>query len=161
MAKNKKFGLEFTGFETVMENFDKLGGDLKQITNKCLDFIPDVINPKLEADIAKHKKTGETARSIATGETVKWSGTTAGIKVGFKIGAGGLASIFLMYGTARHAPVNQYGTPKRAGAKDNPGMAADRKLYNDIYGRTIRKQIGDKQQQILQNEIKKRMEGGR
>lgn len=159
MAKKSKFGLEFSGFNEVLENYQKLGGDLKQITNKCLDFIPDIINPKIEADIAKHKKTGETARSIATGEQVTWNGTTAGIKVGFKIGSGGLASIFLMYGTARHAPVNQYGTPKRAGAKDNPGMAADRKLYNDIYGRAVRKQIGEKQQQILQQEIKKRMGG--
>lgn len=159
MAKKNKFGLEFSGFTEVLENYQKLGGDLKTITNKCLDFIPDIINPKLEADIAKHKQTGETSRSIATGEMVKWNGTTAGIKVGFKIGDGGLASIFLMYGTARHAPVNQYGTPKRAGAKDNPGMAPDRKLYNDIYGRAIRKQIGDKQQEILMQEIKKRLGG--
>lgn len=159
MAKKKKFGLEFKGFEEVLANYEKLGGDIKKITKECLDFIPDMINPKLQTDITKHKRSGHTADSISKGEQVEWNGQVAGIKVGFKIGDGGLASIFLMYGTARHTPVNQYGTPKRAGAQMHPGMNADRKLYNDIYGRAIRKQIGEKQQQILQREIKKRMGG--
>jgi len=159
MANKKKFGLEFKGFEEVMANYEKLGGDVKKITKECLDFIPDMINPKLQTDIAKHKRSGDTAQSIAQGEQVKWNGQVAGIKVGFKIGDGGLASIFLMYGTARHTPVNQYGTPKREGARMHPGTNADRKLYNDIYGRAIRKQIGAKQEEILQREIKKRMGG--
>ena len=39
-----------------------------------------------------------------------------------------------MYGTARHAPKNQYGAAKKADAKMNPGIAADKKLFNAIYG---------------------------
>lgn len=161
MASSKrKFGLEFKGFEDVLANYQKLGGDLKKITEKCLDVVPEMINPAITRDMAKHKRTGDTARNIASGEHVNWRGTWASIKVGFKIkGGGGLASIFLMYGTAKHVPVNQYGTPKKATARMNPGMNADRKLYNDIYGSAIRKKIGAKQEEILQKEIKKRMGG--
>lgn len=158
-GKKSKFGLEFKGFEEVMANYEKLGGDVKKITKECLVFIPDMINPKLEEDIAKHKRTGDVANSITEGQQVQWNGMVAGIKVGFNLKNGGMPSIFLMYGTARHTPVNQYGTPKKAGARMHPGSAADRKLYNDIYGRAIRKQIGEKQEEILQREIKKRMGG--
>lgn len=31
----KRFGIEFKGFEEVMENYQKLGGDLKKIASEC------------------------------------------------------------------------------------------------------------------------------
>lgn len=155
----KRFGIEFKGFEELIEKYDGLGGDIKKIAEKCLDIVPDIVNPSLEADMAKHNRSGRTERSLSKDQRVEWSGTLGKIPVGFKIKDGGLPSIFLMYGTARHAPANQYGGPKRSGARDNPGMNADRKLYNDIYGNAIKKKIGEMQEEILTEEIRKRMEG--
>ena len=155
MAKRKKFGVEFAGFEEMAEKYDALGGDLKKITQECLEFIPQEINPKVKAAMAKHHRSGRTEESLATDQHVEWEGMTGSIKVGFKISQGGLASIFLMYGTAKHAPVNQYGTPKKPGARINPGMQADQDLYNAIYGTGVQKDIRAKQKAIFTEELEK------
>lgn len=149
----KRYGIEFSGFTEMAEKFQKLGGDLKQIATECLDVVPEMVNPSLEKDMTKHNRTRETARSIEERPRVEWYGTVGAIPVGFNLKEGGMPSIFLMYGTARHAPANQYG---RAGGS-NGGMNADRKLYNDIYGSAIKRKIGEKQQEILDKAIKKRM----
>ena len=86
-------------------------------------------------------------------ENVSWEGTKAIIPVGFKISQGGLASVFLMYGTPRHAPANQYGSANGT----HPGMPADKKLYNAIYGNAVHRKIAEKQKEIFEKEIKKVM----
>lgn len=154
----KKFGLEFDGFNEVLERYKKLGGNLTVITEKCLEFIPSEINPNLQADMSRHHSK-RVVKSISTDKKVEWEGLKAGVKVGFNLKEGGLPSIFLMYGTAKHVPKNQYGTPKRADARLNGGISPDKKLYNDIYGRSIRKKIGDKQEKILAKEINRLMGG--
>lgn len=155
MAKRKKFGVQFSGFEELAEKYNKLGGDLQDVVGKCLDFIPQEINPKLESAMAKHHRSGKTEESLAKDQHVEWEGTTGSIKVGFNIRKGGLASIFLMYGTAKHAPVNQYGTPKKPGARINPGLKADMQLYNAIYGTGTQREISAKQEKIFTQELDK------
>lgn len=157
MARNR-MGLEFKGFSEVMEKYKKLGGDLSKITEKCLEFIPDEINPNLRADMTRHHSK-KVVKSISTDRKIEWEGLKASVKVGFDLKKGGLPSIFLMYGTAKHVPRNQYGTPKKAGARINGGITADKKLYNDVYGRSIHKKIGEKQEAILAKEIQKIMGG--
>lgn len=155
MAKSaKKFGIKFEGFQDIAEQYEKLGGDLKKITEQCLEFIPGDINPKLETAMQKHKRTGRTVESIAKDQQVEWEGNKASIKVGFNLSHGGLASIFLMYGTARHAPANQYGSPKKPGARTT-GMEADKELFNSIYGSAIQKQISAKQAEIFEKALEK------
>lgn len=151
----RMFGIQFKGFEEMAEKLERLDGDIKQAAARCLEAVPPLVNPSLEADIAKHKRTGNTAKSLAKGENVYWEGTVGKIDVGFHISKGGLPSVFLMYGTARHAPANQYG---RAGGV-NGGMAADKKLHDDIFGTAIRRKINEKQKQIMTEAIQKQMGG--
>lgn len=138
MAKNK-FGIQFDGFNELMEDLDRLGGDLKNVVEECLKVPNKIITPKLHADMKKHKRSGATEKSIVDNSRVKWEGTTASVDVGFKISNGGLPSIFLMYGT--------------------PRMKKDTKLYNDIYGSQIKKSIAAEQEKILKNAIQKRLGG--
>lgn len=152
----KKFGVKFTGFEELAERYDRLGGNLKEITQKCLVFIPDEINPKLHRAMAKHRRSGRTEKSIVEGQSVEWQGTKGSISVGFDISNGGLASIFLMYGTARHAPRNQYGSPKTSGAINN-GTQKDQELYDAIYGAKTQREISNKQKEIFTNAVEKAM----
>lgn len=158
MAKKKGWGIDFKGFSNLSERYQKLGGDLKEITDDCLKFIPKKVNPQLKKAMRKHERTGRTEKTLVEGQRPTWAGNIATIQVGFDISNGGLASVFLMYGTARHTPVNKYGTPKRAGAKDNPGMEADKKLFNAIYGTAIRRQISEEQEQIYIKAIEKRLD---
>lgn len=155
---NKKFGLKFDGVAELSEQIDKLGGDLKEITEQALAFIPGEVTPKLKAAMAKHTQygrgtSGETAQSIVEGQTVQWIGSTASIAVGFDLKKGGMPSIFLMYGTPRHAPRNQYGGASREGAREHPGTQQDRELYEAIYGKRIQADIAAKQKQIFEEAI--------
>ena len=154
----KRFGMEFKGFTEWAERYERFGGNLKPVVDKMLNVAPEIINPRLEADIAKHRRSGSTARSIAKNQRVEWFGYVAKMPVGFKISEGGFPSIFLMYGTARHAPANQYG--KASGT--NNGMQADKKLYDDIYGPAVKRQINEKQKEIFAkaiNDLDKKMRG--
>ena len=139
MAKKTKFGIQFEGFNELLSNFDKLGGDLKDVTTKCLEAAHSIVTPKLHEDMARHHRTGKTEESIVDVANVKWEGTTASVDVGFDLKKGGMPSIFLMYGT--------------------PRMPKDTKLYNDIYGSAVKKQIAQTQEEILQSAIQKRLGG--
>ena len=138
MAKSR-FGIQFEGFAELMENLDKLGGDLNEVAEECLQVAHDVVTPRIKADIVRHHNTGRTEKSIVNEKRVEWEGTTASIKVGFNLKNGGMPSIFLMYGT--------------------PRMQKDTKLYNDIYGSAVSKEISEKQEEILQRTVQKRMGG--
>lgn len=136
MAKNK-IGLEFKGFEEYAERLDKLGGDLKAITEKALQNSHDFITPKIHGEMRRHHRSGLTEDSIVDDAKVEWEGTTASVRIGFKIRNGGLASIFLMYGT--------------------PRMKKDQALYDSIYGSRTRKQIAELQEKTFARAIKKIM----
>lgn len=138
MAKNK-LRLEFKAFEEYAERLDELGGDLKAVTERALQNSHDFITPKIHKDMNKHKRTGRTDAAILDEAKVEWEGTVASIDIGFKIRNGGLASIFLMYGT--------------------PRMQKDQQLFDDIYGARTRKEIAKLQEKTFARAIKKIMEG--
>ena len=65
---------------------------------------------------------------------MKKNGTEYSANAGFKISDGGLASIFLMYGTKIHG---------------QPHVSPDKKLYNAIFGATTKKKIQEIQAQAF------------
>lgn len=136
MAKNK-IGLQFEGFEEVIAQLDALQGDVKKATEKALIKSQEYVANKAKTDMKKHNRTGRTSSSIVDDKDVEWQAFTASIGVGFDIYNGGLASIFLMYGT--------------------PRMKKDTKLYNDVYGKKTQDEIGEIQNEIFQKAIKERM----
>ena len=154
MAK-KRFGLDFSGIADLAEKYDKLGGDLKEITTKALEFIPDAVNPEAQKAIAAHRRTGKTQASLVQDQKVSWQGSVASIAVGFDLKAGGFPSIFLMYGTARHAPSNQYGGPFGGSIE----TVQDKHLYNAFYGNRMQKKISEEQQKIFLEGVEEVMGG--
>lgn len=152
----KSFGVNITGFDEVIGRYNKLLGDgLKPIINKCLEVAPKEINPKIEKDMQKHMKpqgggTGETLRSMDRKNEITWVGTEATIPVGFHITNGGLASVFLMYGTARHYP-----NDGRKSGDSRYHSKPDDELREDIMGPATEKKIAEKQGEIFSKEIKK------
>lgn len=111
---------------------------LKETTEKALMESKAYVTEKLHQDMKKHHRTGRTETSIDDDSGVEWKGTLASLKVGFKISEGGLASIFLMYGT--------------------PRMQPDRKLYNDVYGAATRRKIQEIQREVFDNALRQVME---
>lgn len=138
MAKNK-LTVDFSNFAEYAEKLDQLGGDLKATAEEALQDSKDYVTENLERDMKSHRRTGRTEASIKDDSKVTWEGMTASVDVGFNIAHGGLASIFLMYGT--------------------PKMAKDQKLYNDVYGAATKRKIKKMQEEIFEKAIKKRMGG--
>lgn len=127
--------LEFEGFEEAISRLTKLQGDVKGTTEKALKKTHSIITKKAEESIKPHKETGATEKSLYREGKVEWAGTLASVNVGFSISKGGLASIFLMYGT--------------------PRMKKDQKLYNSIWGNSTRKEVLQAQEDIFYDEIRK------
>lgn len=140
MAKKKRnrLSIDFSGFEEYYEKFDRLNADSKKITEKALQKSYEMITPGIKKAIQPHHLTGATENALRENEKVEWQGNLGTIHVGFSISEGGLASIFLMYGTPRIDP-------------------PDKKLYNSIYGAAIKKKAQALQKEIFDEELKKVM----
>lgn len=145
MSKNK-VSLDYKVFEKYAEELQKLGGDLKEATTQVLQNTHDMVTADIDRAMKKHNKTGRTSRSILRHSTVQWEGEIASIDVGFDIANGGLPSVFLMYGTPRHAP-------------GHPGTEADKELYDAIYGAKIKRRRREMTEAVMQRAIKKRLGG--
>ena len=153
MAK-KRFGITFKGFDEMSEKYQSLGGNLKVVVDKCLQAVPELLNPNLQKDINKYKrrsKTNSALDTLVTNQKVEWEGTVGRIPVGFKIVPNGLPTIFFMYGTKPHTPRNQYGYTKK---DTRISVKQDMQLYNDIYGTATRRKVNEKQKEIFTREIK-------
>lgn len=135
MAKIK---FEGNVFASLLEKLDKLGGDVDKAIEESLEASAKIVQKNAEKEMQRHKRTGQTERTILKDEKVKKSGTVYSIRVGFDLPKG-LTSIFLMYGT--------------------PRMNPDKKLYNAIYGTKVKKEIREKQSEIINEAVRKRMEG--
>lgn len=136
MAK-KKMTVDFKGFEEIYSKLDKLSANTKEITTKALQESYNKVTPNIKNAISSHKLTGQTEKSLREKEKVNWNGFNGYINVGFDISNGGLASIFLMYGT--------------------PKMKPDKKLYNSIYGTKIKKEVKEIQEKIFSEQLKRIM----
>ena len=131
MARNR-IGLEID-LENMITSLERAGKNVKDSIDEVEKTSKKVVTDALVKDTVKGNfpakgkySTGELAKSIDKDYLVKWSGYVAEIKVGYKFS---LESIMLLYGT--------------------PRMKKATKLYNDIYGSKIRKEIAEIQQETL------------
>lgn len=138
MSKNK-LSLDFKVFAEYAEKLDKLGGDVQGAADQVLQNAHDIVTANIKRDMQKHHRTGKTEKSILDHARVEWSGNMASIDVGFDLANGGLASIFLMYGT--------------------PRMEKDQQLYDHIYGRAVTAQLKKMTETTMTRAIKRRLGG--
>ena len=154
----KRFGVSFKGMEEMAERYQDLGGNVKHVIDKCLQAIPEVLNPSLKRDISKYKRhhhaPDSALDSLAENQKVEWEGLVGKIPVGFEIFPNGLPTIFFMYGTKPHTPRNQYGYTNKG---TRISVKQDMQLYNDIYGSSARRKVNEKQKEIFIREIEAMM----
>ena len=130
-----KMKIEFEGFDEVIKRLTRLDGNIKATTEKALEKSNRIVREKAGAAMNPHNESYATIRSLKSDAKVEWAGTTATMPVGFDISKGGLAHIFLMYGT--------------------PKMKKDQKLYNAFYGTATRNEIRKVQEEVFYDEIRK------
>lgn len=146
-----KSRIEFDGFEEAIARLNKLNGNVKNISEKALKKTHEIITQKAQDAITPHNKTHQTEKTLRKEAEIEWKGTLASVKTGFSISEGGLASIFLMYGTQSHAVSNQYG--KNLGVVEE--TKRDAKMYNAFFGSSTRKEVAEAQKEIFNNEIRR------
>lgn len=138
-----KLTVEFTGYETLKKQLDEIGGNAtKRAVESALKASQQIVARQVDAAMIHHTETGETKKSIVKNNYVEWTGDTAAVDVGFDIAGGGLASIFLMYGTKLHG---------------QPHITPDRNLYNAVYGAKTRKEIKKIQEETFFKVIERTM----
>lgn len=144
MARKNRLTIDFDGFDILQKQLIEMGGDAKQAAEKALIESHKIITQKVTAAMVKHRESGGTADAIIKAPSVEWTGGTASVDVGFDITGGGLASIFLMYGTQLHG---------------QPHITPDRNLYNAVYGSQTRKEILAVQESEYRKMIERVMNG--
>lgn len=136
-----KMSLTFKGFEQLAEDIDAIEGDLHAAVDEALEETQFIIQDNLVTGASvyaaggrKGYAKGDMYKSIIQDVRIDWKGTIAEVKTGFSSNGGAtwkgfMHSIFVMYGT--------------------PKMAKDAKVYNAIKGTKTRKQIYEKQEEIM------------
>lgn len=136
MGKNK-LTLRFDGLEEYIQRLENLDKDIRPVVEESLIESKRLVHQDIGTAMAPHNKTYRTIKSLVRGNKVEWNGSVASIDVGFDLDNGGMPSIYLMYGT--------------------PRMAKDQKLYNAIYGTTVRKKVAELQKKLFQEAVGERM----
>lgn len=122
-----KLELEFPMLDKLTKQLREIGGNaLDRAVEKALTDSNAFVAAQLDDAIKPHHRTGKTGNSLLKDTEVQKNGTEYSANTGFKISGGGLASIFLMYGTKVHG---------------QPHVSPDRKLYNAIFGAATKKKI--------------------
>ena len=134
--------LDTKGFDHVIKALRDVGERVKPIANEALKATFEIVTEKAEASAVPAKyprggkySTGDTAKSLIRTPKIKWKGTSGSVEVGFDLSNGGLASIFLMYGT--------------------PKMAKVQEMYDAFYGDQTIGEVELTQQQIFFEALEK------
>lgn len=130
-----KLELNFPMLDKLTKQLQEIEGNaLDRAVEKALEDSNAFVASQLDAAIKPHHRTGRTENSLLKDTEVKKNGTEYSANTGFKISDGGLASIFLMYGTKVHG---------------QPHVSPDKKLYNAIFGAATKKKIQEIQAQAF------------
>ena len=145
-----KFSLEIDGFDRILARLNKLEGNAQKTAEKALVATHNIVTAKAEKAMrasnlpakGKYKRKTEpnTLASLRREPVIKWNNGVAEVHTGFDISNGGLASIFLMYGTPRMKPVK--------------GLKAA------FFGAKTKKEIIEAQSKIFYDEITRLATGG-
>ena len=149
MASNtkKKFGIEFEGFEELLEEFKELEVNVKPIAEKALKESHAYITPKLHDRMKKNYMPAKGAymktavpkedKQIIDEVNIQWEGNQGTIDVGFSLDEG-LTPIFLIYGTEGATPTDEA-----------TGLKAT------LYGKKTKEEIAEIQSKIFYDALAK------
>ena len=139
-----KIEIGFGQMEDQLRAIEQAGVSVRPIVSTSLEETQEMINRDLRQAMEPHrgKHSGRHTVDSIMETKVEWDGDVASIDLGFDIANGGLASIFLMYGTKPHGPRGKSG-------KGHPGTQADTNLKNVIFGSKTAKKISDMQAEAL------------
>ena len=98
----KKSRIDFYGSSELLKKLEKAGANVEKVVVDALK--KSVEKPKAEMldYMSQHHYTGQTEESFT--EEIKQEGDKVFLRLGFDIKKGGIAAVFLNYGTPTMAP---------------------------------------------------------
>lgn len=132
MARRKN-GFDITALEKYADQLQEAGGmaAVKRAVQGGMLATKKQVNSEVTAAMQSGNlpaggkySTGDTMGHLNEEMTVDWEGNMARLKLGFNMDGGGITSIFLMYGTPRHAPASGL----REALKEHPKKISRKKM---------------------------------
>ena len=97
-----KAKIDFYGSSELLKRLEAAGANVEKCIVDALQKSVEKPKEEMLQYIKQHKLTGQTEESFTT--EIKHEGNKIYLKVGFDIKKGGIAAIFLNYGTPKIAP---------------------------------------------------------
>lgn len=148
-----RMSITFDGFEKLAAELDREGKQLKPAVNEALEETQRYIQQQVEEASLPYANGGKKGYAegnlydaIIRHPEIEWLGSVANVKVGFSSKQnwkGFMHSIFVMYGVPAHG-------------KFNKGYQKDGKVYNAIRGIRTKKQIEEKQKEVMKKYLQMR-----
>nr|DAZ50358.1 MAG TPA: hypothetical protein [Caudoviricetes sp.] len=132
MARRKN-GFDITALEKYADQLQEAGGmaAVKRAVQGGMLATKKQVNAEVTTAMQSGNlpaggkySTGDTMGHLNEEMTVDWEGNMARLKLGFNMEGGGITSIFLMYGTPRHAPASGL----REALKEHPKKISRKKM---------------------------------
>lgn len=132
MARRKN-GFDITALEKYADQLQEAGGmaAVKRAVQGGMLATKKQVNAEVTTAMQSGNlpaggkySTGDTMGHLNEEMTVDWEGNMARLKFGFNMEGGGITSIFLMYGTPRHAPASGL----REALKEHPKKISRKKM---------------------------------
>lgn len=140
MAKRKRYDIRLEGVDLLVKKLETLNGDSQKIADECLRKTHEIITPKAIEAAQKPNlpargkySTGRTKRSTKMNANTEWHGYTGKVDVGYSMRTGGLAWIFMIYGT--------------------PRRMKNKKMWSAFYGAKTKREVIAAQEQIFFDEF--------
>lgn len=133
MAGKRKNGFDTTALAKYAERLEAAGGaaTFKRAVEGGMKSTKQEVNKQVTTAMQPGNlpaggkySTGQTMEHLNKDMDVAWEGNMARLKLGFNLQDDGLVSIFLMYGTPKHAPA----AGLREALKENPRKISRKKM---------------------------------
>lgn len=106
MAKKSKCRLDISGFEDILQEIEKMGGNTEKAIIEAIETSGKKANEQYIKFIRTHKETGLTEDTIVSNPNAEKIGNKIVLFTGFDMNKGGMASLFLDRGTPIQKPYN-------------------------------------------------------
>ena len=136
--------MDWQGLTDLGETLNALGVNMKVPVEMAMEQSKYLMDTNAYNDMVKHTKPVSKWSRTGNTQKVVWDGYEAEVGVGFDVRHGGLASVFIMYGTPKHM----------IGNWEHPGVKADKKLYNDFFGGKAKKQVREMMTRAFERTIR-------
>ena len=144
----EKFSIEFEQLKQLANKLESLAGldGVDRAVENALIATGDYVTTEIDKAVASSKynfnRTGRTKKSIKRNRKVEWQNSKASIETGFSIKDGGLASIFLMYGTPRSEhPIKPDTNLKNAAKGEGVHRIMINQIQQDEFNKVIKEMM--------------------